>query len=112
MNIEIDGEKIIVDGEKYVRENKQEESEIEDGRLVYVFDTYESGISGVKKGTLAIAYNKQYVDGWEFVKPVHRRWNELNQKERELAYYISRHIESARDMYEKIYKLITGEDHP
>ncbi len=91
--------------------------EIEEGRLVYVWDNSRAGGLQPKKGDIAIKYNDE--EDWENFEPVHKRWNELtdNQKEDyragvELFFHINISIYRAEMLYRISYNKITGEDHP
>lgn len=82
------------------------EPEVEEGRLVYVWD--ELGAMG----ELAIPYDSE-ARTWKYKKPVHRRWDDLNNEEKEhLGRVIDYYSQDDKDVYKLAYKLITGEEHP
>ena len=71
MNIEVKGEEVFIDGEKYVREPKPEAPEVEYRRLYYI-DSFRCRAQRVID-------TRNWIGDF---KPVHRRWNELTEEER------------------------------
>lgn len=119
MNIEIKGEEIIVDGEKYVREPKPQEPEIEKGRLVKGVDK-KHGVESVHYGEMLQHGNFGYIVGHKTahvivssVEPVHRRVNELtsDQIDEWVDVWEDAETYDALSALKKAYKIITGEDH-
>ena len=85
------------------------EPELEDERLYY-YHFIDPAFKEVKRG--------KYIpeNATENAEPVHRRWNELSEEEKDEFLYAVRRWEendlSLNSVFVEIYKLITGEDHP
>jgi hypothetical protein len=109
MNIEIKGEEVFVDGERYVREPKSAISETDKGRLCKY----------IHKATGEYFYGEYQRDTDENVeknigftaRPVHRRWDELSLTEKSDFTRNIYNSDSGQEKFYEAYRLITGEDH-
>lgn len=109
MNIEIKGEEVFIDGEKYVREHKPEVPKIEEGRLYYYYKNTENYESRYLRATRGKTLN---LLAWDNIQPVHRRWDELSLSEKSDFTRDMHNLDSGQKKFYRAYKLITGEDHP
>lgn len=80
--------------------------DIEEGRLVYVWDNPKPGGVQPKKGDVAIKYNSE--EDWDNFEPVFRRWDELKESEKTKWLIIC----GQDNTYKLAYEMITGEEHP
>jgi hypothetical protein len=105
MNIEIKGEEVFVDGERYVREPKSAISETDKGRLFWATVLVKD-----------VGGDDTIWEEMKDIEPVHRRWDELSMSKKDefndyvTSYAIGRYWTA--DIFRKAYELITGENHP